>query len=41
MAKERAKQNPFFRTYICMPPAQCKLYIIVLHNNMGGDMMDT
>lgn len=23
-AKERAKQNPFFRTYICMPPAQCK-----------------
>lgn len=21
-AKERAKQNPFFRTYICMPPAQ-------------------
>lgn len=23
-AKERAKNNHFFRTYICMPPAQCK-----------------
>lgn len=22
--KERAKQSPFFRQYICMPPAQCK-----------------
>lgn len=22
--KERAKQNYFFRTYVCMPPAQCK-----------------
>lgn len=24
-AKERAKHHPFFRTYICMPPAQCKV----------------
>lgn len=23
--KERAKNHPFFRTYICIPPAQCKL----------------
>lgn len=23
-AKERAKNNHFFRIYICMPPAQCK-----------------
>lgn len=23
-AKERAKTHPFFRKYICMPPAQCK-----------------
>ena len=23
-AKERAKNNYFFRTYICMPPAQCE-----------------
>lgn len=22
--KERAKSHPFFRKYICMPPAQCK-----------------
>lgn len=22
--KERAKHNPFFRTYVCMPPAQCE-----------------
>lgn len=22
--KERAKQNYYFRTYVCMPPAQCK-----------------
>lgn len=22
--KGRAKQSPFFRRYICMPPAQCK-----------------
>lgn len=25
--KERAKHNPFFRKYVCMPPAQCK-YIV-------------
>jgi hypothetical protein len=25
IAKERAKQSYFFRTYICMPPAQCKM----------------
>lgn len=25
--KERAKTNPFFRTYVCMPPAQCKFTI--------------
>lgn len=24
IAKEKAKQSYFFRTYICMPPAQCK-----------------
>ena len=23
--KERAKHSYFFRTYVCMPPAQCKL----------------
>jgi hypothetical protein len=23
LAKEKAKQSYFFRTYICMPPAQC------------------
>ena len=22
-AKERAKSHPFFRKYVCMPPAQC------------------
>lgn len=22
--KERAKSHPFFRKYVCMPPAQCK-----------------
>lgn len=22
--KERAKNKPFFRKYVCMPPAQCK-----------------
>lgn len=22
--KERAKSHPFFRQYVCMPPAQCK-----------------
>lgn len=22
--KERAKSHPVFRTYVCMPPAQCK-----------------
>lgn len=26
--KTRAKNSHFFRTYICMPPAQCK-YIIL------------
>lgn len=25
-AKERAKNNYFFRTYVCMPPAQCKYH---------------
>lgn len=25
ICKERAKNNPFFRTYVCMPPAQCML----------------
>lgn len=24
VVKERAKTHPFFRKYICMPPAQCK-----------------
>lgn len=24
--KERAKSHPFFRKYICMPPAQCKQF---------------
>lgn len=28
--KERAKQNYFFRTYVCMPPAQCKFITILL-----------
>lgn len=23
LAKEKAKESYFFRTYICMPPAQC------------------
>lgn len=23
ICKERAKNNPFFKTYVCMPPAQC------------------
>lgn len=23
-AKERAKSHPFFRKYVCMPPAKCK-----------------
>lgn len=23
--KQQAKSSPFFRTYICMPPAQCIL----------------
>lgn len=27
--KERAKNNPFFRTYVCMPPAQCKYLTII------------
>lgn len=26
--KERAKSHPFFRKYICMPPAQCKRILI-------------
>lgn len=32
--KARAKTHPFFRTYICMPPAQCefsKILIKFLH----------
>lgn len=31
VCKERAKNSPFFRTYVCMPPAQCKfLFIYIL-----------
>lgn len=30
-AKERAKNSPFFRTYICMPPAQCKWFSLFEH----------
>ena len=30
IAKEKAKQSYFFRTYICMPPAQCKFLIAPL-----------
>lgn len=25
--KERAKKSPFFRDYIAMPPAQCKILV--------------
>lgn len=35
LIKERAKSSPFFRQYICMPPAQCKCFMRVccrLHN---------
>lgn len=28
--KEKAKSSPVFRTYVCMPPAQCKLGYILL-----------
>lgn len=28
-AKERAKKHPFFRKYICMPPAQCKFLPVI------------
>lgn len=24
LLKARAKNSPFFRVYVCMPPAQCK-----------------
>lgn len=27
LIKDRAKQSPFFRKYIAMPPAQCKFTI--------------
>lgn len=27
--KERAKSHPFFRKYICMPPAQCKKHFFL------------
>lgn len=27
--KERAKNHPFFRKYICMPPAQCEFTPII------------
>lgn len=30
-SKTKAKNSLFFRTYICMPPAQCKY-----HNNYYG-----
>lgn len=30
--KERAKNNPFFRTYVCMPPAQCKYFLNFYYN---------
>jgi hypothetical protein len=26
---KRAKTYPFFRQYICMPPAQCKYFVLV------------
>lgn len=26
--KERAKHSPFFRKYVCMPPAQSKSFVI-------------
>lgn len=35
--KERAKNSPFFRTYVCMPPAQCEylLYFVILNQNLS------
>lgn len=30
ICKERAKNSPFFRTYVCMPPAQCKYFFAYL-----------
>lgn len=35
VAKEKAKQNYFFRTYICMPPAQCNS-IVSNHSSIPG-----
>jgi hypothetical protein len=29
MLIRRAKNYPFFRQYICMPPAQCKYFLLV------------
>ena len=29
--QDRAKKSPFFRNYICMPPAQCKFYLFLNH----------
>ena len=26
--KNKAKDSPFFRKYVCIPPAQCKLKLI-------------
>lgn len=30
--KSRAKNSQFFRQYICMPPAQCMYFQVMLHN---------
>lgn len=30
--QDRSKQSPFFRNYICMPPAQCKCYLFLKNN---------